>query len=187
MKSDILDKIGTILTEPMARDAIHIAVLPVIAGNMLNPGDHVGFVGGEIDIGALHPIGVIDPFLKAPVEKGQGCFVFLYPNTITDMRHHWKHPGIPDDQFRPVDPAKYIKASIWLREFAVEAGIDFEEMMTGIDRYIETGWDKPAGKDYDAQIAFDNHRDEFWDQWSAFTGRDIPDNDRSDNPFECGC
>jgi hypothetical protein len=78
------------------RDAVHIAVAPVTAAGALAPGQHVGFVAdGDIEtVGvAEKPVGVVDPFLREPVQKGERFWLFLYPNTITGLRHVWTHPA----------------------------------------------------------------------------------------------
>jgi hypothetical protein len=79
------------------RDAIHIAVAPVMAAERLLPGQHVGLVSGDTEhVGAMEPnrcLGIVDPFLRQPVEEGQRFWLFLYPNTITSLRHYWAHPA----------------------------------------------------------------------------------------------
>ena len=78
------------------RDAIHIAVAPVTAAVRLAPGQHVGLVReGNLElVGPCdRPIGVVDPFLTEPVEPGQRFWLFLYPGTITGLRHVWTHPA----------------------------------------------------------------------------------------------
>lgn len=77
------------------RDAIHIAVAPVTAAEGLAPGRHVGFVqDGNVElVGASdRPVGIVDPFLADAVEPGQRFWLFLYPGTITALRHVWTHP-----------------------------------------------------------------------------------------------
>ncbi len=78
------------------RDAIHVAIAPVTAATELLPGQHVGFVrAGDTDtVGESEtPVGVVDPFLTAPVRAGQRFWLCLYPNTITGLRHIWSHPA----------------------------------------------------------------------------------------------
>ncbi|QJW94217.1 hypothetical protein [Frigoriglobus tundricola] len=77
------------------RDAIHIAVAPVTAEERLAPGQHVGLVqDGNLElVGPCdRTIGIVDPFLAEAVEPGQRFWLFLYPGTITGLRHVWTHP-----------------------------------------------------------------------------------------------
>lgn len=73
------------------RDAVHIAVAPVMAGERLEPGDHVGMIRDAAFRNA-DTIGIVDPFLTQNVPHGARFFLFLYPNTITSLRHVWTHP-----------------------------------------------------------------------------------------------
>lgn len=88
--------LGQLITDgDRRRDAIHIAVAPVTAAGHLTPGQHVGLIReGNVElVGACERnIGIVDPFLPAPVEEGQRFWLFLYPGTITGLRHIWTHP-----------------------------------------------------------------------------------------------
>lgn len=77
------------------RDAVHIAVAPVTAVERLSPGQHVGLVQPdnlELTGPCEDNIGIVDPFLPSHVEKGERFWLFLYPDTVTGMRHIWTHP-----------------------------------------------------------------------------------------------
>ena len=89
-------ELGKIINGDARRDAIHIAVAPVFAGMRLSPGEHV-FVQGNLaynqDYNHKKLIGIVDPFLKQDVTEGQVFWLFLYPNTVTSLRHVWTHPS----------------------------------------------------------------------------------------------
>lgn len=92
MNEETQKRIGTILDETARRDAIHIAVAPVVAQEWLNAGEHVTRDGRHAEYGG-EAVGVVDPFLRTGVDKGQRFFIFLYPDTVTGMRHVWSHPA----------------------------------------------------------------------------------------------
>jgi hypothetical protein len=77
------------------RDAVHIAVVPMTAESPLNPGQPVGLSRADdaefADV-TDNPIGIVDPFLTAPVQAGERFWLCLYPGTITSLRHVWTHP-----------------------------------------------------------------------------------------------
>jgi hypothetical protein len=117
-KDDTQHNIGTILDGPKPRDAIHIAVYASKARRQLDAGQRVGIEPNGIwaddasegsDVN-LKPIGIVDPFLPrlhnywdAGVEAGQWFYVWLIPNTITGLSHHWTHPDFPAQDHIPID------------------------------------------------------------------------------------
>lgn len=96
--TDALATLGYIVDETAQRDAIHLAVEPVVAGQLLHAGQHVGKLPNE---GApeygitTNTVGIVDPFLRGPVHRGQRFWLILYPRQITSLRHVWEHPEFP--------------------------------------------------------------------------------------------
>ena len=79
------------------RDAIHVAVAPVTAVERLAPGQHIGLrTPGDtehVSSESAELIGIVDPFLSGPIAPGERFWMFLYPSTVTGMRHAWQHPS----------------------------------------------------------------------------------------------
>jgi hypothetical protein len=102
-------RLGSLITDgDRRRDAVHVAVAPVTAAGRLVPGQHVGFIhaGNTEIVGAsTSPIGIVDPFLCEDVQQGQRFWLFMYPNTVTSLRHVWTHPA-----FAPRVPAVTVPA-----------------------------------------------------------------------------
>ena len=103
--------LGNLITDgERRRDAVHVAVAPVTAAEGLQPGQHVGFspAGQTEAVGPVDPgrdLGIVDPFRKDWVQPGQRFWLFLYPNTVTSLRHVWTHPA-----FAPKVPAVTVAA-----------------------------------------------------------------------------
>jgi hypothetical protein len=103
VSTDALETLGTILTTPQKRDAIHLAVEPVIAGDSIMPGEDIliDFSSGQ---GIAHPapgrgkgIGIADPFIKRDfIEKGECFWYVMYPRQVKSLRHVWEHPAFPE-------------------------------------------------------------------------------------------
>lgn len=113
--------LGQIITTPQARDAIHVAVAPVIASETLHPGQHIGLVKDSTThaTALTTHIGIVDPYLRHQVSKGQQFWLFLYPQTVTGLRHDWSHPAWPEATIVPapvVAPAMS-ESETWLREY----------------------------------------------------------------------
>lgn len=96
--SDHETQIGSLIKDnERRRDAVHVAVAPVTASESLEPGQPIGLqTSGDtehVSSGASELIGIVDPFLCETVEPGERFWMFLYPNSITGMRHAWRHPA----------------------------------------------------------------------------------------------
>jgi hypothetical protein len=94
MSDQTLDAIGKKLTGGERRDAVHFAVAPVRVSGFLRAGERVKLAPGSTDTVVIWdyddepPVGIIDPFLDCGyVADGDRCWLFLYPSTITGLRH----------------------------------------------------------------------------------------------------
>lgn len=96
--------IGRLVSGDAGRDAVHVAVAPVTAPCELQPGQHVDPRGNPEGSGVA-PVGIVDPFLREPVRPGQRFWLFLYPNTVTSLRHEWTHPAFPTASAAEVNQA----------------------------------------------------------------------------------
>ena len=109
--TDALETLGTLIDGNQKRDAIHLAVEPIIAGEILYPGQDIGigedglaYASLEVCTNKKH-LGIVDPFLKSSsavichkfIETGQRFWMIIYPRKITSLRHVWEHPDIPDN------------------------------------------------------------------------------------------
>lgn len=87
-------KLGSIITTTQQKDAVHIAIVPVMSELTLSPGDHIGLVYPGVTrlVGHVrNNIGIVDPFLKEDVLPGQRFWMFMYPGSISSLRHDWVH------------------------------------------------------------------------------------------------
>jgi len=107
-------KLGHLITEPgeqNQRDAVHIAVVPVTASFRIRPGERVSVThGAASDTPYASPsdvnaVGIADPFLTAPIEKGQTFWLFLFQGSVNTLRHEWTHDAFPSVSHAPGAPA----------------------------------------------------------------------------------
>jgi hypothetical protein len=135
-------KLGQLIQGEAQRDAVHIAIAPVVAATALQPGLPVGLdEQGRAACNVAKHVGVVDPFLKTTVKEGQRFYLFLFPNTVTGMRHEWQHPAFPELQ-KPdngVSPESKAAAEAWLKEFADDIDLGYSELIDVLTRCQERG------------------------------------------------
>lgn len=104
--TDALETLGMIHFKPEHRDAIHLAVEPVIAGCDLQVGQRIGVHNGvaypvgwsdDSDTITIPYHGIVDPFLPAKVKSGESFWFVMAPRMVTSLRHVWSHPEFPDE------------------------------------------------------------------------------------------
>ncbi|RDJ34996.1 MAG: hypothetical protein DWQ19_09180 [Crenarchaeota archaeon] len=172
-------KLGELVENPnQQRDAIHIAVAPVVAAESLKPGDHIGFLGYDtIHVGkdSDNLLGIVDPFLKDELKAGQRFLLFLYQNTVTGMRHHWEHPAFVSTE-----------SEAWLKEFAHDLEMTYENLLAAASEYLNNGEIYCLPIDTPDRVFSDMPK--FWYHYSVVTNQPavaVPDDDN--NFFRCAC
>jgi len=105
--TDALETLGMIHFKPEHRDAIHLAVDPVIAGKTLKVGQKIGIINGvafatgtvvEVDGKEIKvPYhGIVDPFLPHGPVGGESFWFVMAPRMVTSLRHVWSCPGFEE-------------------------------------------------------------------------------------------
>lgn len=103
--TDALETLGMIHFKEEHRDAIHLAVDPVVCGELpLSPAQRIGIINGvaypagfTMAEGKVPYHGIVDPFLPAQVKFGQSFWFVMAPRMVTSLRHVWSHPEFPDE------------------------------------------------------------------------------------------
>jgi len=190
VSTDALETLGTIITDG-GRDAIHLAVEPVIAGEELIPGANIGLKNGyaysTTDKALNHVdkhLGIVDPFLKESVKPGEKFWLIVYPRQITSLRHVWSHPDF--EESIPLDFSKEASKK-WMMEWAKE------HMSNDYYGYNEKIYDEQAfanaiiaGREHHLgryESAGEHIDNTWWNHWENITGER---GDRDDY-FSCSC
>lgn len=205
MAKDAVATMGTILTDDVGgRDAVHVAVIAATAAGKLTPGQHVGFKGGaapepkdsgEPIVGTSDdPIGIVDPFLEGMLQQGQRFWLYLYPRTITSLRHNWTHPRFED--LKPGQiysrPTQVAESEAWLRNFCKSADCpDWDTVRAAIEgKSIDNDDDYFSGYVNDEYLHFsgrDAHGEippAFWHHVEIVLGRKM---ENKPPYFSCSC
>lgn len=212
--TDALETLGKIHEREEHRDAIHLAVEPVTAGIRLYPGQHIGVVDGvAFPTGKL--LGIVDPFLTAPIEPGQKFWFVMYPRMVTSLRHVWAHPDFPDGVVAPVttpavipavpaptragsrrskkevakNPDQLLAASMtWLYNLADRVDITYDRLMEGAEDWVRSQ-ERGGWGDYiigGAEMEGECVPAEFWDHYEVATGKKVAADHRG-SFFSCSC
>lgn len=194
MKDETLASMGTILQKDMPRDAVHIACAAVLASCRLLPGQHIGLLPDGRATTGIEACGIVDPYLRQTIEEGERFWLFLYPGSITSLKHLWTHPAFAADQVAPAKDKATSEA--WLRDFIKNADCpDYETVMAAIDGTLEGNPSPedygPAWGRYDGEALFFSGRDahssipiEFWDHAEIVLGKRLR---HKPEHFACSC
>lgn len=185
VSTDALETLGTIIGDSEARDAIHLAVEPVTAGQHLVPGEDVGFLAPGVAGRCDKPLGIVDPFLKDPVLKGERFWLVVYPRQITSLRHVWTHPAFSAAEVEAPATNDPVSASKkWIEDFAASIDQTYNRLMSAADEWVSHG-----EYTYDNSESYKGHWEkfpEFWNHYEVVTGKTVKEDDRG-SFFTCSC
>lgn len=187
--------VGELLNGSEHRDAIHIAIAPVVAGEGLEAATPIGFRDREshdvvVECEAAMSVGIVDPFLKKTVRPGDRFYMFLNPNTITALRHEWTHPAFGTE---PDMGPKKAESERWLRDFLSNTAPSYEDLIKAVNNGGELNY---SGDDYNylridrdyltvgGTDAHGSIPEEFWDHVETVVGRKLTD---KPTRFSCSC
>jgi hypothetical protein len=186
--TDALETLGTIISDHEKRDAIHLAVEPVIAAHDMEPGAHIGLMpDGRASELADNKLGIVDPFLKDGVVAGERFWLVVYPRQITSLRHVWEHPAFPASPDVTLAP-RYSESEQWIRDFADRVSLHYDVLMEGARDWIDS---KKRGQ-WGEYLCFggllegEYVPDEFWTHYEAVTGERVEEDHRG-SFFTCSC
>jgi len=180
-------KLGQIITGEAHRDAVHIAVVPLEAGERLYRGSEVRLKLDSHTIALqgdyFGGIGIVDPFLDTyGVEKGQRFYCFLKPGSVTGMRHHWQHPSFD----KPLQVSTN-ESERWLREFCDEWNFDWNELIREASSYSNDRYVVAQGTDLHSASELGKDEHLFWEHLEKYTGKKFDQNHRDDMGWSCSC
>ena len=206
--TDALETLGMLIDDSQKRDAIHLAVEPVIAGEILKPGEHIGLGEDGLAYGDVRKcknkfLGIVDPFLSEKyVDVKQRFWMIIYPRQITSLRHVWVHPDLKENnnassvKFYELKDTLLVgkdcnNSLVWLEDYAKSLG-DYTatDLIQAASRFIDVGeYYLGKGKDDDFYYLDFNHvqtNNEFWKHFEIVTNQKISD-DKKTNFFTCSC
>jgi len=209
--TDALETLGTIIDDTQKRDAIHLAVEPVVAKNYLRPGEHVTADGIPCYPYGKDAVGIVDPFVICKVGElglniispGERFWLVLYPRTIKSLRHVWEHPAFPPSELQVEEPKEdeVEKSKKWIEDWIANCGEDeidydydyvkeenltYENLMRHADYWVENQ-KKWSDCFYVSESLRDKGLpDEFWHHYEIITGKKVEE-DKKRNFFTCSC
>lgn len=193
VSTDALETLGNLIGPNEKRDAIHLAVIPVMAAQNLHAGDDICVTSDGKASHGPNPVGIVDPFLKETVvKKGQHFWLIIYPRKITSLRHVWSHPSFPEEpvqsgisneeKFQEVEDALdgRLSGKKWLANYASSLGVSYTDLLNRASAYQEHGAYWSEGSRFEGESV----PPEFWDHYEKVTGEVVND---PGNFFSCSC
>lgn len=180
--TDALETLGNII-ESGGRDAIHLAVEPVVAAEDLYPGQHVGLGADGATTNGVKKLGIVDPFILGMIPKGKKFWLIVYPRTITSLRHVWEHPDFTEKN-AIIELSEVGRSKLWINDFADRIRQHPESLMSAADLWVSSNGEEYT---YDNSETYKDHYEEFpefWKHYKIVTGKTAKE---ETSFFTCSC
>lgn len=200
--TDALETLGTFpIPDNSGRDAIHLAVEPVLAGEKMAAGDRIrsenGIAYRIYRYDNNEATGIVDPFVSGIIQPGEKFWLVVLPRTITSLRHVWSHPLFPEEPVSSyhADADDHYVASPseqWLRDYARQIDEPFEDLISAAGRFVARGdyfygtACGDPGDEYYGKFEGESTHPDFWRHYQAFKSVDVP-KDKQRSFFTCSC
>lgn len=201
-KQDTIETMGKILPDDFpvgTRDAVHVAVIAATAGQTLWAGEDVCYENGIGNTVANTEggknIGIVDPYLERKVSPGQKFWLFLYPRTITTLKHHWEHPDFKEET-APVGKKVHTEADVtaarekaeeYLHQWAGNHGVEYTSMLSTFKDSIDGNGELDDCINLGTgSTAYVDNPYEFWSNVELVLNVNIVDKKKV-SYFVCGC
>lgn len=153
---------GKVPAELGVKDALHVAIVSVRAGQAIKPGQSCDFNEHREAVPSDKGVGVADPFRKGTIFVGESFWLLM--RDVEAVEHHWEHKL----DFSP--PEREPQYSRTLLEIAKEYGVTYQQLMEACRKVVETDESQPypGSKTEDELDAIED--DELWYEWADETG-----------------
>jgi len=145
-------------TEVGVKDAIHVAIVSVRAGESLHPGRRVTLNEHREAVNDAKGIGVADPFLKSRIKKGDNLWILMDASQIANVQHTWDH----ELDFSP--PERVVAEGKQLARYADMLGVTYTQLTDAAYKLIDEG----VSSEYEGTLSqeeLENALDDMWDFW----------------------
>ncbi len=193
---DATATMGTVLMPgTMGKDAVHVAVVACEASTNLEVGAAVAISHRDADAplafiaNRKDSIGIVDPFIDDRfIKAGQRFWLYLFPRTITGLRHVWTHPafdGVSDGSY--ASPSQRLASEKWLKDWCRANDCpSYGTVLGRVLEWIDEGKDNVDFLYFYGQDAHAEIPPEFWVHMSVVTGHTIVGHDLP-KYFQCSC
>ena len=148
------------------KDAVHVAIVSVRAGQYLEPGTRVSLNEHREAVGDSKGFGLVDPFLKKSVQTGDTCWVMMDAKETGTVRHIWDH----EQDFTA--PERETKQNEYLLGHAKRLGVSYKQLMDAVEQLVYNQKTTVyAGTLTEEELEEKiEHIDDFWYDWKDETG-----------------